>query len=195
MSISLQKGESIHLAKPGGDTLKRVILGLGWDVAPPKKSLMRFLGADDTIDLDASCILFDQKGKIFDAVWFEQLSSRDGSIQHTGDNVTGAGEGDDEQIVVDLTRVPQSIQTLIFVVNSFSGQDFDRVSNAHCRLIDADNNREVARYRLDSQGPHTALIMAQLHREGAEWKMRAIGAPGRGKTFHDLFPSLVQHLP
>ncbi|MBF0212992.1 MAG: TerD family protein [Magnetococcales bacterium] len=194
MSISLNKGETIRLSKESDGRLNRVILGLGWDVAAPKKGLMRFLGVQETIDLDASCILFASDGTMQEAVWFEQLQSRDGSIRHTGDNVTGAGEGDDEQILVELNRVPSHITALMFVVNSFGGQTFDRVANAHCRLLDANNNREVARYQLDSQGAHTALIMAQLLRSGAEWKMHAIGEPGRGKTFHDLVPSLIKHI-
>ncbi|MBF0271303.1 MAG: TerD family protein [Magnetococcales bacterium] len=194
MSISLHKGDTFQLGEENGVPLKRITLGLGWDVAPPKKGLMRFLATNDTIDLDASCILFDQNGTIQDAVWFEQLHSLDGSIRHTGDNITGAGDGDDEQIVVDLCQVPSSIKALVFVINSFSGQNFDRIANAHCRLLDRDQDREVARYQLDSQGAHTALIMAQLYRDGAEWKMLAIGSPARGKTFHDLLPSLVQHL-
>ncbi|MEO5332240.1 MAG: TerD family protein [Magnetococcus sp. YQC-5] len=194
MSISLQKGQKIRLSKESGAAMDQVILGLGWDVTTKKSGLLSFLGSDGEIDLDASCLLFNDAKQLLDVVWFEQLRSRDGSIQHTGDNVTGAGEGDDERIIVELSRVPTAVTTLVFVVNSFNGQTFDRVQNAFCRLIDASNQREYAIYRLDSQGSHTAMIMAKLYRHSGEWRMHAIGAYGRGKTVQALLPDIEKHI-
>ena len=118
-------------------------------------------------------------------------TSKDGSIRHSGDNRTGAGDGDDEVISVDLSRVPPQIKSLIFTVNSFRGQTFEKVQNAFCRLINAQNNQEVARFNLSCQGSHTALIVAKLYRHNGEWKMHAIGDNTNGRTFHDMMPQLV----
>jgi tellurium resistance protein TerZ len=129
-----------------------------------------------------------------DVVWFRQLKSRDGSIVHTGDNRTGAGEGDDEQIIVELARVPVHVKSLVFTVNSFTGQDFAQVKNAYCRLVNATNQNEVARYDLSVQGAHTAQIMAKLYRHNGDWKMHAIGENGSGRTFDELLPLITPHL-
>ena len=195
MAVNLSKGQKISLEKEAGGSLTNVIMGLGWDVAqaPKRGGLMGMLGGgggSQSIDLDASCVLFDEANQPVDSVWFQQLTSKDGSIQHTGDNLTGAGEGDDEQIRVDLSRVPANVKTLMFVVNSFTGQNFSQVQNAFCRVVNAGNNQEVARFNLSAQGPHTAQIMARLYRHNGEWKMAAIGETANGRTFHDLMPAM-----
>ena len=203
MAVSLQKGQKISLSKEAGGTLTKVKLGLGWDVAqsatPEKKG--GFLGklfgggsgGGDSIDLDASCIMFDSNKQAVDAIWFSQLQSKDGSILHTGDNRTGDGDGDDEVINVDLSKVPANVVSLVFTVNSFTGQTFETVENAFCRIVNADNNSEVARYNLSSQGTHTAMIMAKVYRHNDEWKMHAIGETATGRTFHDLMPAISPH--
>jgi tellurium resistance protein TerZ len=138
--------------------------------------------------------MFDDANRPVDVVWFRQLKSRDGSITHTGDNRTGAGDGDDEQIIVDLRTVPASVKSLVFTVNSFTGQNFSTVQNAFCRLFDTNSGKEIARYDLSVQGSHTAQIMAKLYRHNGEWKMHAIGENGTGRTFDDLMPLIVSHL-
>jgi tellurium resistance protein TerZ len=193
MSVSLQKGQKISLDKEAGGALTRVVMGLGWD-AIQKKGLFGFGSKTESVDLDASCLMFDEAGRTVDYVWFRQLKSKDGSIVHTGDNRTGAGEGDDEQIVVDLTNVPANVKSLVFTVNSFTGQNFSQVENAYCRILNAANQKEVARYNLSVQGAHTAQIMAKLYRHGGEWKMHAIGENGSGRTFEDLLPLITPHL-
>jgi tellurium resistance protein TerZ len=193
MSVNLQKGQKISLEKEAGGTLGKVTMGLGWD-AIKKKGLFGFGAKTESVDLDASCVLFDENNRPVDFVWFRQLKSRDGSIVHTGDNRTGAGEGDDEQIIVDLTRVPSGIKSLVFTVNSFTGQNFSQVENAYCRIVNAANQQEVARYDLSVQGAHTAQIMAKLYRHNGEWKMHAIGDNGSGRTFDDLMPQITPHL-
>ncbi len=167
--------------------------GLGWDAAKSKGFLGKF-SAPKAIDLDASCILFDESKKLVDVVWFGQLKSKDGSISHTGDNQTGAGEGDDEQIIVDLSRVPAAVKFLVFVVNSFRGQTFNEVENASCRLVDMVSKKEIANYRLSGGGTHTAQIMAKVYRHNNEWKMHAIGEPAQGRTFQDLVPMVVNFI-
>ncbi len=194
MAVNLQKGQKISLEKEAGGSLNRVTMGLGWDVAKSKGFFGFGGGKSESVDLDASCVLFDEANRPVDVVWFRQLKSRDGSISHSGDNRTGAGEGDDEQIVVELNRVPESVKSLVFTVNSFTGQNFSTVENAYCRLLNAANNQEVARFNLSVQGPHTAQIMAKLYRHNGEWKMHAIGENGVGRTFDDLMPQIVPHL-
>jgi tellurium resistance protein TerZ len=191
VSVSLSKGQKVSLTKAGGGTLSQVRMGLGWD-AMRKKGL--FGSRAQSIDLDASALLFDASGQLIDQVWFQQLRSQDGSVQHTGDNRTGAGEGDDESIRVDLSRVPPAVTTLVFTVNSFTGQDFSQIENAFCRLIDESTETEIARYDLTGTGPHTAQIMAKVARDGQGWSMTALGNAASGRTFHDLLPAIAGYL-
>ncbi len=193
MAVNLQKGQKISLNKEAGSTLSEVVMGLGWD-ATKKKGFMGFGGGSQDVDLDASCLMFDAGGALVDAVWFRQLRSKDGSIEHTGDNRTGAGDGDDEQIKVSLARVPAGVKALVFTVNCFTGQDFSQVENAFCRILDGRTQKEVARYDLSVQGKHNAQIMAKLYRHNDEWKMHAIGENGQGRTFESLMPQITPHL-
>lgn len=193
MALSLQKGQKISLEKEAGRALTKVIMGLGWD-AVKKKGFLGFGSTTQEIDLDASCVLFDEQGNMVDTVWFRQLRSKDGSITHTGDNRTGAGEGDDEQIIVDLPRVPSSVKTLVFTVNSFTGQNFSQIENASCRIVNATDGKEIAKFNLSVQGSHTAQIMAKVYRHNSEWKMHAIGENGSGRTFQDLLPLIRPYL-
>jgi tellurium resistance protein TerZ len=192
VSVSLSKGQKVSLSKEGGGALTKVRMGLGWDAAPVRGLFGRKRA--QTIDLDASALLFDSAGDLVDQVWFQQLTSKDGSVQHTGDNLTGEGEGDDESIRVDLSKVPAKIATLVFTVNSFTGQDFSQIENAFCRLVDEANDSEIARYELTGSGSHTAQIMAKVARDGAGWSMTAIGVPATGRTFKDLLPAIAGHL-
>lgn len=183
--VSLQKGQTVRLEKSGGGTLSRVAMGLGWDVRKAK-GLMGMFGGGGDIDLDASCLLFDGDRRQVDQVWFRQLASTDGSIVHSGDNRTGAGDGDDETINVDLSRLPASIQTLVFTVNSFQGDTFEKIANAYCRLVDLTNGKELARFDLTGSGSHTGQVMARLTRGAGGWDMKAIGERTTGRTFHDM---------
>ena len=192
MSVSLTKGQKISLDKRGGGSLTQVRMGLGWDAVKKKG----FFGGrkSQSIDLDASAMLYDGRGQLVDAVWFRQLRSKDGSIQHTGDNLTGEGEGDDESIIVDLPRVAPQVMQVVFVVNSFTGQDFTQIENAYCRLVDVTTEGEIARYELTGSGRHNAQIMAKVSRSGAGWAMTAIGAIASGRTFQELAPAVTAHL-
>jgi tellurium resistance protein TerZ len=197
MTVSLQKGQKVSLTKGGGGTLTVVRMGLGWD-AVKKRGL--FGSRSQSIDLDASALLFDGAGALVDAVWFRQLQSKDGSVRHTGDNLTGAGEGDDESVIVDLTRLSPGVAQIVFTVNSFTGQDFSQIENAFCRLVDETTNEELARYELTGSGRHNAQIMAKVSRGGAgqdgstQWTMTAIGAIANGRTFQDLLPATAAYL-
>jgi tellurium resistance protein TerZ len=193
VTVNLAKGQKISLSKRDGGQLTRVRMGLGWDAAKKRG----FFGGlkSQSIDLDASALLFDSSRNLVDAVWFRQLTSKDGSVRHTGDNLTGDGEGDDESIIVDLPRLPAAVTQIVFTVNSFTGQDFSQIENAFCRLVDESSGSEMARYDLSGSGRHNAQIMAKVSRaDGSGWTMTAIGATATGRTFKDLLPATVGHL-
>jgi tellurium resistance protein TerZ len=192
VTVNLSKGQRVSLTKADGGTLTAVRMGLGWQAAPRRGLFGR---RTHEIDLDASAVLFADH-QMTDVVFFQHLISDDGSVRHTGDNlVGGAGQGgDDEAILVDLERVPVHVDQIVFTVNSFTGQTFEEVQNAFCRLVDETNGKELARYTLDGGGAYTAQIMAKVHRSGAGWAMTAIGAPVQGRTFRDLMPAIVPHL-
>lgn len=184
MGINLEKGQRISLSKeaPG---LSKLMCGLGWDVVKPSKSglFTAFSNAQD-YDLDSSVICLDHNGKVNDranVIYFSNLSHRSGAVTHLGDNLTGAGAGDDEQIIVDLARMPTEIKKLVFMVNVYEclarKQDFGQVQNAFVRLVDISNNKELARYNLSGQEYKgmTGMIMAEIYKHNNEWKMAAIG--------------------
>lgn len=192
MTVSLTKGQTVSLTKASGPQLTRAHMGLGWDA----RKVRGFLGREkeQEIDLDASCLAFDTAGTLVDQVWFQQLKSADGAIVHTGDNRSGAGDGDDESIIVDLPGVNPLIHTLVFVVNSYSGESFSQIENAFCRLVDLDSGAEIARFDLSGSGAHTAQIMAKLVRNGTGWNFQAIGEKANGRTIQDLIPAAARLL-
>ncbi|GAA2671054.1 TerD family protein [Streptomyces lunalinharesii] len=193
MSVNLSKGQKVSLSKSDGGALSVVRMGLGWQAARRKGFLARLTARE--IDLDASAVLFAGQQPV-DVVFFNHLVSDDGSVRHTGDNlVGGAGQGgDDESIQVDLARVPVHIDQIVFTVNSFTGQTFEEVENAFCRLLDDSTGQELARYSLSGGGSHTAQIMAKVFRSNGGWEMAAIGTPAQGRTFEDLMPAIAAHL-
>lgn len=191
MAITLSKNQSISLEKTAGNGLTAISLGLGWD--PVKAGLLgRLMGSGGAIDLDASCILVDADLQPVDVVWFRQLASKDGSIIHSGDNRTGEGDGDDETIHVDLGRLPATVKHLIFTVNSFTGQNFEKVENAYCRILDRSANKELARFNLSEKGAHTGIVMGSLSRESSGWDFKAIGQVTNGRTVDDLANLAIQ---
>lgn len=190
MSVSLVKGSKISLNKEGGGSLSKVFLGLGWDVAKPKGFFAK-LSAPESVDLDASCLVLDESKNVKDTVWFRQLKSKDGSIVHSGDNRTGEGDGDDEVITVDLTKLPAHAHHLVFTINSFTGQNFNSIENATCRIVDSITNKELGAYVLADKGSHNAQIMAVLSKVGSDWEFKAIGKSTSGRTIQDLVEEVV----
>lgn len=191
MSVNLSQGQSVNLEASDGAQPATIRMGLGWRALKHSHGLFaRMLGRGRDVDLDASAVLLSGHDAT-DVVYFRRLSGGDGSVTHTGDNVTGgAGQEDDESILVDLTRVPERIDQIVFTVSSFTGQTFARVEQAFCRLVDETTGRELARYTLAGGGDHTALIMAKVHRANTTWHLTALGTPTTGRTFQDLLPSL-----
>ncbi len=173
MSVSLSKGGNVSLTKeaPG---LTAVLVGLGWDVRTTT-------GAD--FDLDASALMVGTNGKILsDAhfIFFNNLTSPDGSVEHTGDNLTGEGEGDDEAIKVNLAGVPQEVDKVVVTVSIYDAegrsQSFGQVRNAFIRVVNQADNVELTRYDLsEDASTETAMVFGELYRNGAEWKFRAVG--------------------
>lgn len=187
--VSLQKGQRVTLRKDGG-ALTFVKMGLGWD---PVRTRGMFGNRTVDIDLDASVCLFADQNLV-DVAYYGQLSSKDGSVRHQGDNLTGEGEGDDEMILVDLTRIPAHISTLLFIVTSYKGHTFEQVQNAFCRLIDGTTNGELARYTLAGGMPFTAMAMAKVYRVGGDWKMQALGEGFQAKHPGEAVPQLGRFL-
>ena len=173
MGVSLSKGGNVSLSKaaPG---LTAVLVGLGWDVRTTT-------GTD--YDLDASALLCDEGGKVVSDrhfVFYNNLTSPDGSVEHTGDNLTGEGEGDDESVKVNLAAVPAEVTRIVFPVSIHDaqgrGQSFGQVRNAFIRVVNQADNAELARYDLsEDAASETAMVFGELYRHGAEWKFRAVG--------------------
>jgi tellurium resistance protein TerZ len=183
MGISLSKGQTVSLAKNTG--LAKVAMGLGWDAAK-KGGLFGRLGRPAEIDLDASVLVFDAHGAVIDTVWFRQLKGMNGAIVHSGDNRTGDGDGDDETINIDLAALDSKAVSLVFVVNSYTGQTFNDVENASCRLVDLAKREELVKFTLAEKGANTGVVMAVLSRKTGAWEMTAVGQPVNGRTVQDM---------
>ena len=192
MAISLSKNQTISLEKEAGTGLKKIRMGLGWDPVKPSGFFAKLLNSDTAIDLDASCIVLDSSKQLLDLVWFRELKSKDGSIVHSGDNRTGEGDGDDESIQVNLEQLPSGVKHLVFTVNSFTGQNFESVENAYCRIVDEVTGKELARFNLSYKGRHTGVVMAYLSRTAAGWDLTAIGTVANGRTAQDLANEAAQ---
>ena len=185
MGVNLQKGQKVNLKKSDGQALSRIRIGLGWDPVEQKKGGLFgsiFGGSAPDIDCDASVIVC-KGGRLAsrdDVVYFGNLKHSSGAIRHTGDNLTGEGEGDDEQILVDLTAVPADYDKLVFVVNIYDcesrKQDFGMIANAFIRICDENTGEEFCRYNLsESYAGMTAMIFGEIYRYNGEWKFNAIG--------------------
>jgi tellurium resistance protein TerD len=179
MAISLSKGQKIDLTKtnPG---LTKVTVGLGWDTN-------KYDGGKD-FDLDSSCFLLDASGKCpseGEFIFYNQPKHSSGAVEHTGDNRTGEGSGDDEQVAVDLQAVPSNIEKIAFVITIHDGearsQNFGQVSNSFVRILDQQSNKELLRYDLGEDfSIETAVVVGELYRHGGEWKFAAVGSGYQG---------------
>lgn len=210
MAISLQKGQGVSLKKSENE-LSEVTIGLGWDVND--EGIGGFLGKllakkPEEYDLDAVAFLLDVNGKVVDlgesgdkggptlkngdVIFFNSMTHKTGAIWLTGDNRTGAGDGDDEQIVVKLDQLPQQYKKVLFVVQIYQGikknQNFSKIKNAFIRAVDK-NNREMCRFNLSGDTTYAncrSLLFAELDRQGSEWKFNAIGKPYPGDSFVEI---------
>ncbi len=178
MAISLQKGNNVNLTREA-PTMSKMILGLGWDLRASD---------GDGFDLDASAFMLGESGKVrseADFIFYNQAKSTDGSVEHTGDNRTGAGDGDDEQIVLDLSRVPADVNKIAVCVTIHEAearhQNFGMVSSAFMRCVDAGKNIEIVRFDLsEDYSTETAMIFGEVYRHSGDWKFKAIGQGFKG---------------
>lgn len=198
MSISLEKGQRISLEK-NGSALDKVCVGVNWGVIEKKG----FFGVKKVaVDLDASISLHDVNKQNTDVVYFRQLKSRDGSIQHSGDDLTGDMDGDDgldnEIITIQLNKVPQEVNTLAIILNSFQGQDFASIPFASVRLYEGTASRVdsvMASYNIANEDKFkgsVSMILGTLYRQNAEWKFRAIGEPTSDKNLPDTIKTVMK---
>ncbi|MFT8321036.1 MAG: TerD family protein [Bacillus sp. (in: firmicutes)] len=179
MAISLSKGQKVDLTK-GNPGLTKVVVGVGWDVN-------KYDGGTD-FDLDSSIFLLGDNGKVTseqDFVFYNNTTGANGAVVHSGDNRTGAGDGDDEQVVIELAAVPASIQRITFTITIHDGenrnQNFGQVSNSYVRILNEQNNEELIRYDLGEDfSIETALVVGELYRHNNEWKFSAIGSGYQG---------------
>ncbi|MCM3701983.1 TerD family protein [Paenibacillus macerans] len=195
MSISLVKGQKVDLTKNNAG-LSNIIVGLGWD--PAETETRGFFGRKKkgtaNIDCDASALLLNAGGKLEkkeNIVCFYNLKSPCGSVQHTGDNLTGEGDGDDEQIIVDLAHVPSNVEKILMVVNIYQcearGQDFGMIKSAFIRVVNPANNQELIRFNLtDSYAGMTALLVGEIYRHNGEWKFNALGEGAHAAHINEL---------
>ncbi len=190
MSVSLQKGQKVNLSKENAG-LSNVIIGLGWDEATRKTGF--FAPKPQPIDCDASALLL-KNGKltnIGDLVYYGNLQHQSGTVRHMGDNLTGAGDGDDEQILVDLARVPAEYDRIVIVVNIYEAlkrnQHFGLIENAYIRLVDGRNNNEMCKFNLtENYSGMTAMIFGEVYRHNGEWKFNAIGQGTQDPGLNEL---------
>ena len=187
MAINLQKGQRVDLTK-GNPGLSNILVGLGWDPVQQNKSggLLGSLfggGATANVDCDASVIMLNNQDKVqsnSDVIYFGNLTSKDGSVRHSGDNLTGDGDGDDEQVHIELSKVPAHVQKLVFVVNIYDAvkrrQHFGMIRNAFIRIVNPLNSQALIHYNLtDDYSGKTSLIVGEIYRNGNDWKFAAVG--------------------
>ena len=179
MAITLSKGQKVSLTK-GNPGLKHIVVGLGWDTN-------KYDGGFD-FDLDSAAFLLDENGKVnadTDFIFYNNLKHSSGAVEHLGDNLTGEGNGDDEQVKVDLSLVPQNISKIAFTVTIHEAlerrQNFGQVSNSYVRVIDEDTNQELLNYELgEDYSIETAIVVCEIYRHNGEWKFNALGSGFEG---------------
>lgn len=181
----LKKGQKVNLVKSNGSKLTKLMVGLGWDAAQPKQDggfFSRIFNSTPNIDCDASVFLC-QNGKLSnndDVVYFGNLEHKSHAVKHMGDNLTGDGEGDDEQIFVDLNKIPADYDRLVFVVNIYKAvdrkQDFGMIQNAFIRIVDSETGEELCRFNLsEDYTGMLAMVAGEVYKKNGEWKFNAIG--------------------
>lgn len=191
MSVNLQKGQKVELRKENGSTLRTVRVGLGWDEVQQKRGF--FAPKPQDIDCDASAFICTG-GRLIDVsdvVYFGNLKHKTGCVRHMGDNLTGAGDGDDEQIMVDLQSLPAQYDKIVFVVNIYQAmqrrQHFGLIRNAFIRICDADTNQELCKYNLsENYDGMTAMVFGEMYRYNGAWKFNAIGQATSDNSVGDL---------
>ena len=182
MGINLQKGQKIDLTK-GNPQLSKIMVGLGWDMSEARGS--------HSVDCDASVIMLNNNNKMTEKVYFANKKSKNNAVVHSGDNLTGAGAGDDETIVIDIPQITPETEKMMFVVNIYDcerrKQDFGIVKNAYIRIIDGNGNSEFAKFNLsDNYAGKTALVAGEIYRYNGEWKFNPVGEGTTHKSLSEM---------
>jgi stress response protein SCP2 len=202
LAISLQKGQRVDLTK-GNPGLSKIMVGLGWDPVDSRGGKGFFgslFGGGNTapnVDCDASVLLLSENEKLTnqkDVIYFGNLTSIDGSVEHSGDNLTGDGDGDDEQIYIELSKIPANIHKIVFAVNIYDcvkrQQHFGMIKNAYIRIVNPSTREDLIRYNLsDDYSGKTSLIVGEIYRSGSDWKFAAIGNGTSATGLNDLVRS------
>ena len=201
MAINLQKGQRINLKKDNGNILQNICVGVNWG-AIEKKGWLGGM-SKEAVDLDASCILFDDSKTSLDVVYFGQLKSKDGAIKHSGDDLTGDMSGDDgldnEIITLDFSKLNANVSSVAFVLNSYKGQDFGTIPFASIRIYEGTPSRvsEVfATYNIakgDNFAGHVAMVMGVFYKRNGEWKFNAIGEPTKDRKLEETVKTVQQN--
>lgn len=181
-TLNLTKGQEFNLEKVANKPLTKITVGLGWDMATEGKD----------IDLDASAILFTTGNTLVGTVYFNHL--QEPGVKHMGDNLTGEGDGDDEQIAIDFSALKPNVAKILIVVTSYSGQKFSELKHAFVRVFNNDDNKELVNYNISDMTAHTGLYAALLTKSEQGWNFKAVGVQADGKTFNDLVPSASAYL-
>ena len=196
MSVNLQKGQKVELRKNNGGSLRKVMVGLGWDEVKRKRSF--FGAAPQDMDCDASAILCVNGHfvNVNDLVFYNNLHHSSGAVNHMGDNLTGAGDGDDEQIMVDLTSLPAHYDKIIFVVTIYQAkqrkQHFGLIKNCFIRICDAETGQELCKYDLSENYNYmTGMIFGELYRNNGTWKFNAVGQPTTDNSIGDMVKRFI----
>ncbi|WP_443946780.1 TerD family protein [Pedobacter sp. AW1-32] len=202
MAINLQKGQRISLEKSNGSTLQNVCVGINWG-AIEKKGLFGFGKTQEAVDLDASCALYNENKQLLEVVYFGNLKSKNGSVKHSGDDLTGDMGGDDgldnEVITLDFSALDANVAHVAFVLNSFRGQDFGTIPFASIRIYEGSPKRvnEVfATYDIangSNFSGHVSMVMGVFYKKNNEWKFNAIGEPTRDKKLEDTVKTVTQN--
>lgn len=184
MAVKLTKGATVSLKKEAPN-LRRVLIGLGWDPVKP------FLGVGPNMDIDASVICIDKNGREDAVVYYHNLKQYSGAIRHYGDNLTGDGDGDDEQIEINLDEIPHRIEKLAVIINIYEAysrkQHFGKVRNCFVHATDVDTNKELVRYDIDGNyNGLTGIFVADIYRDNGEWKFEAIGEGTKVRNIQEM---------
>lgn len=186
MSLPLTKGQRLPLKKGDNTALVKICAALGWDITP----------SAGRVDLDANFSTFDKNKNLLENIYFGNKNGCAGAVAHGGDNLTGAGDGDDETIQIDLSKLPANVEHAFVTVTSYTGQKFTVVEKAFVRIYDATKPAdELCRFDLTDKFPNTAIIMARIYRHNGEWKIHALGVPADGAKVTDITRAMVAQIP
>ncbi|MDG4859165.1 TerD family protein [Streptomyces sp. T-3] len=193
MPVLMAKGQQTPLTRPDGRPLSLMRMGIGWQPAP-RPGLLGVLGPHRRAHLGSFAVLYG-RGRFLDVLFVDNPTNPDGSVEYAAGLVAEdtAGDGDTESFFARLSRLPPHADRMVFAVSSFDGSTFETVRSAHCRLVDESQGHELARYAFPAEGPHTALIMAEVTRTAGAWTMTAIGEPATCTTFADLLRAIERN--